>query len=66
MSRSSRCACDLANPKNIYVPGQRAWVRLTVDRKPLIWQWYNRFLQLIETQEQDEQVDADLRMVTVD
>jgi len=40
---------DLANPKNIYVPGQRAWVRLTVGRKPLVWQWYNRFLQLIET-----------------
>ncbi len=40
---------DLANPNNVYVPGQRAWVRLTVGRKPLVWQWYNRFLQLIET-----------------
>lgn len=32
-----------------YVPGQRAWVRLTVGKKPLIWQGYVRFLQLIET-----------------
>jgi multidrug efflux pump subunit AcrA (membrane-fusion protein) len=40
---------DLANPSNTYVSGQRAWVRLTVGKKPLIWNWYNRFLQLIET-----------------
>jgi putative peptide zinc metalloprotease protein len=32
-----------------YVSGQRAWVRLTVGKKPLIWQGYVRFLQLIET-----------------
>ena len=32
-----------------FVAGQRAWVRLTVGRKPLIWQGYVRFLQLIET-----------------
>ena len=39
---------DLANGDNRITPGQRAWVRLTVGRKPLIWTWYNRFLQLIE------------------
>ncbi|MGA3065395.1 MAG: HlyD family efflux transporter periplasmic adaptor subunit [Tepidisphaeraceae bacterium] len=27
--------------------GQRAYVRLTLDRKPLIWQWWRRALQLI-------------------
>jgi hypothetical protein len=32
-----------------FVSGQRAWVRLTVGKKPLIWQGYVRFLQLIET-----------------
>jgi hypothetical protein len=40
---------DLANPQMTYVSGQRGWVRLTVGSKPLIWNWYNRFLQLIET-----------------
>lgn len=40
---------NLANPAIEYVSGQRAWVRLTVGKKPLIWAWYNRFLQLIET-----------------
>ena len=40
---------DLANPNNVFVSGQRAWVRLTVGKRPLVWQWYNRFLQLIET-----------------
>ena len=26
-----------------------AGARLLVDRRPLVWQWYDRFLQLIET-----------------
>jgi putative peptide zinc metalloprotease protein len=38
----------LANPNAVYLPGQRAFVRVEVDRKPLIWQWGIRFLQLIE------------------
>jgi putative peptide zinc metalloprotease protein len=29
-------------------PGQRAYVRMKVDKKPLLWQWGRRFLQLIE------------------
>jgi putative peptide zinc metalloprotease protein len=38
------------NPGERYLPGQRAYVRLTLDEKrPLIWQWYRRLLQLIET-----------------
>ena len=43
---------DLANPDNFYVPGQRAWVRLTVGRKPLVWKGVNMFLQLIEAKNQ--------------
>jgi putative peptide zinc metalloprotease protein len=39
----------LANPDNRYILGQRAYVRFTLDRKPLIWQWGRRFLQLIQT-----------------
>jgi hypothetical protein len=39
----------LANPGNTYVSGQRGWVRLAVGKKPLVWTWYNSFLQLIET-----------------
>ena len=39
----------LANPDSRYVLGQRAYVRFTLDRKPLIWQWGRRFLQLIQT-----------------
>ena len=37
------------NDNDHYVAGQRAYVRLLVDRRPLVWQWYDRFLQLIET-----------------
>ncbi len=42
---------NLANPKDLYVSGQRAYVRLTVERKPLAWQWFRKFLQLIESRE---------------
>jgi putative peptide zinc metalloprotease protein len=48
---------EIANPRIVvngreddkYTAGQRAYVRLLVDERPLIWQWYDRFLQLIET-----------------
>jgi putative peptide zinc metalloprotease protein len=40
---------DLANPNDLFASGQRAYIRLRVDKRPLIWQWTNRFLQLIET-----------------
>jgi hypothetical protein len=31
--------------------GQRATVRFTIDRQPLVVQWYTRFLQLLNTQD---------------
>jgi putative peptide zinc metalloprotease protein len=39
---------EVPNPGDEYVAGQRAYLRLLVDERPLIWQWYDRFLQLIE------------------
>jgi putative peptide zinc metalloprotease protein len=41
----------LPNPQEHYVAGQRAYIRLTVDRKPLAWQWFRKFMQLIESRE---------------
>ncbi len=40
---------NIDNPNDLYTSGQRAYVRLLVDNRPLVWQWYDRFLQLIET-----------------
>ena len=40
---------EVNNPHDLYTAGQRAYVRLLVDKRPLVWQWYDRFLQLIET-----------------
>jgi len=40
----------IPNPDEVYCPGQRAYVRLKLDKKPLIWQWSRRFLQLIQSQ----------------
>jgi hypothetical protein len=40
---------NLANPRMEFIPGQRAWVRLTVGTRPLIWKGLDWFLQLIET-----------------
>jgi len=39
----------LNNPENRYYPGQRAYVRMTVDEKPLIVQWTRRILQLLQS-----------------
>ena len=36
----------LDNAGGQYYPGQRAFVRLTVDRRTPAWQWTNKFLQL--------------------
>ena len=38
----------LDNSGEQFYAGQRAYVRLTLDRKPLIWQWTRRIEQLIE------------------
>jgi multidrug efflux pump subunit AcrA (membrane-fusion protein) len=40
---------ELANPQGRYVPGQRAYVRMLLDEKPLIWRWTRRFLQVIQS-----------------
>jgi putative peptide zinc metalloprotease protein len=39
----------LDNSQGLYYAGQRAYVRFTLDRRPLIWQWTRRFMQLIIT-----------------
>jgi putative peptide zinc metalloprotease protein len=38
----------LDNPNQQFYAGQRAYVRLTLGSKPLIWQWTRRFVQLFE------------------
>lgn len=43
---------ELANPQGDYVPGQRAYVKITLDRKPLMWQWVRRIKQLIQSSSQ--------------
>ena len=41
----------LENPTLHYLPGQRAYVRFTMEKdRPLIWQWSRKFWQLIQTQ----------------
>jgi multidrug resistance efflux pump len=40
---------ELANPQGDFVPGQRAYVKITLDRKPLMWQWVRRIKQLIQS-----------------
>ncbi len=43
---------DLANPNNELIPGQRAYVRMTVDRRPLAWQWSRDLMQLIQSRKE--------------
>jgi hypothetical protein len=38
----------LDNQAEEYYPGQRAYVRLTLDKQTLAWVWTNKFYQLIE------------------
>jgi len=38
------------NPTEKYLPGQRAYVRLELEKRPLLWQWARRFWQLIDSQ----------------
>jgi putative peptide zinc metalloprotease protein len=47
--RQFEVAVTLVNPDNRYAPGQQAYVRFKLDKKPLIWQWGRRFWQLIQT-----------------
>jgi putative peptide zinc metalloprotease protein len=39
----------LDNQSERYYPGQRAFVRMTVDHRTLAWIWTNKFLQLIQS-----------------
>jgi putative peptide zinc metalloprotease protein len=41
----------VSNPESKYYPGQRAYIRLKLEHKSLIWQWTRRFLQLIQTRQ---------------
>ncbi|HTW94267.1 MAG TPA: hypothetical protein VMD30_05720, partial [Tepidisphaeraceae bacterium] len=38
----------LANPDDEFLPGQRVYVRVTLEKEPLIWQWSRWFMQLIQ------------------
>jgi hypothetical protein len=38
----------LDNPKHQYIAGQRAYMRFTMESRPLMWQWERRFWQLIQ------------------
>ncbi|MGB7160075.1 MAG: efflux RND transporter periplasmic adaptor subunit [Tepidisphaeraceae bacterium] len=44
----------LANPNAEFYPGQRAYVRMTVGHKPLLYQWTRWFLQLIDASNTNE------------
>ncbi len=39
----------VSNPSGKYYPGQRVYVRFTLDSTPLFVQWKRKFLQLIQT-----------------
>jgi putative peptide zinc metalloprotease protein len=43
----------VSNPEGKYLPGQRAYLRLKMEHRPLIWQWTRWFLQLIATRQQN-------------
>jgi putative peptide zinc metalloprotease protein len=36
------------NPNGQYIAGQRAYIRFTMAKRPLIWQWTRRFWQIIQ------------------
>lgn len=38
------------NPDRRFYAGQRAYVRVSLPRSPLVWQWYRKFMQIIQTQ----------------
>jgi len=40
---------ELANPRGDFVPGQRAYVKIDLDKKPLLWQGWRRLKQLIQS-----------------
>jgi len=40
---------ELDNPGGEFFAGQRAYVRFTLDNRPLAWQWTRRFWQLLQS-----------------
>ncbi len=36
------------NPGSVILPGQRAYIRVPMESRPLLWQWTNKLLQLIQ------------------
>ncbi len=46
----------VANPDGKYYPGQRAFVRFRLEKQPLLWQWTRRFLQLLQSHENDSKL----------
>jgi putative peptide zinc metalloprotease protein len=46
----------VANPGGKYYPGQRAYVRFQVEKRPLLWEWTRRFLQLLQSHENDSKL----------
>ena len=43
---------NLNNPANEYVPGQRAYVRMTIRKEPLMKQWTRAVYQLIQARKE--------------
>ncbi len=39
---------ELANPRGDFIPGQRAYVKIELDKRPLFWQGWRRLLQLVQ------------------
>jgi putative peptide zinc metalloprotease protein len=44
------------NPNGHYYPGQRAYVRFQLDKKPLLWEWIRRGYQLLQTHQNDSKL----------
>jgi putative peptide zinc metalloprotease protein len=46
----------ISNPNGHYNPGQRAYVRFKIDRKPLIVTWFTKLLQILQSHENDSKL----------
>jgi hypothetical protein len=40
---------NVKNADGVYLPGQRAYLRFTLENKPLYWQWKRWVEQLIQS-----------------
>jgi hypothetical protein len=41
-----------SSPDGGFVPGQRAYLKATVDRRPLLWHWYRSYEQVRQARSQ--------------